>query len=224
MNKTKIEWCDFTWNPVVGCTHGCDYCYARRFAKRLKCPQCSAFVPHLHPERLDQPATVKTPSIIFCGSMCDMFDRNLPAAAFGCVAAAMGAARHHSFIALTKQPEYASYQLRNVADLNNLWLGVSVTTGNDIWRFDALLSVWAGGTVISYEPCLAPIAFPTRGLNWLIIGAQTGPGAVRPECSWIADAISGARDAGIPVFVKHNVVKYFPEFAGLREWPKGMKK
>lgn len=35
MNKTKIEWCDATWNPVTGCLHGCEYCYAQRIAERF---------------------------------------------------------------------------------------------------------------------------------------------------------------------------------------------
>ncbi|MBP2071179.1 DUF5131 family protein [Thermoanaerobacterium butyriciformans] len=35
MNKSKIEWCDFTWNPVTGCRHGCPYCYAAKQAKRF---------------------------------------------------------------------------------------------------------------------------------------------------------------------------------------------
>lgn len=35
MNKTKIDWCDSTWNPVTGCFHGCKYCYARGIAKRF---------------------------------------------------------------------------------------------------------------------------------------------------------------------------------------------
>lgn len=35
MNKTDIEWADMTWNPVVGCKHGCEYCYAQRYAKRF---------------------------------------------------------------------------------------------------------------------------------------------------------------------------------------------
>lgn len=35
MNKTKIEWCDDTWNPVTGCLHKCEYCYARRIANRF---------------------------------------------------------------------------------------------------------------------------------------------------------------------------------------------
>ena len=45
MNKTKIEWCDYTWNPVTGCMHGCEYCYAadiaHRFAmKEWECSNC----------------------------------------------------------------------------------------------------------------------------------------------------------------------------------------
>lgn len=35
MNKTKIDWCDSTWNPVTGCLHGCEYCYARKMANRF---------------------------------------------------------------------------------------------------------------------------------------------------------------------------------------------
>jgi len=35
-SKTKIEWCDSTWNPVTGCLHGCEYCYARKMAERYK--------------------------------------------------------------------------------------------------------------------------------------------------------------------------------------------
>lgn len=33
--RTKIDWCDASWNPVTGCLHGCEYCYARRIAERF---------------------------------------------------------------------------------------------------------------------------------------------------------------------------------------------
>ena len=33
--KTKIDWCDASWNPVTGCLHGCQYCYAKRIAERF---------------------------------------------------------------------------------------------------------------------------------------------------------------------------------------------
>ena len=36
MNKSKIEWCDYTWNPITGCLHDCEYCYARTITRRFK--------------------------------------------------------------------------------------------------------------------------------------------------------------------------------------------
>ena len=35
MKKTKIDWADSSWNPVSGCLHGCEYCYARGIANRF---------------------------------------------------------------------------------------------------------------------------------------------------------------------------------------------
>lgn len=35
MEKTRIDWCDSTWNPVTGCLHGCEYCYASDIAHRF---------------------------------------------------------------------------------------------------------------------------------------------------------------------------------------------
>ena len=34
-DRTKIDWCDASWNPVTGCLHGCQYCYAKRIAERF---------------------------------------------------------------------------------------------------------------------------------------------------------------------------------------------
>lgn len=44
MKKAKIEWCDSTWNPVTGCLHNCEYCYARKIAERFKgCDKASTY-------------------------------------------------------------------------------------------------------------------------------------------------------------------------------------
>jgi protein gp37 len=43
MNKSKIEWCTRTWNPITGCFHGCPYCYAEKIANRFGL----AFAPRL---------------------------------------------------------------------------------------------------------------------------------------------------------------------------------
>ena len=49
-SKTKIDWADATWNPVTGCLHGCEYCYARRIAERFGSKQMPIFAdyPVLH--------------------------------------------------------------------------------------------------------------------------------------------------------------------------------
>lgn len=44
--KTKIDWADATWNPVTGCLHGCDYCYARRIAERFGSNQMPIFTDY----------------------------------------------------------------------------------------------------------------------------------------------------------------------------------
>lgn len=35
MNRSRIEWCDHTWNPITGCRRGCPYCYARKMTARF---------------------------------------------------------------------------------------------------------------------------------------------------------------------------------------------
>ena len=69
MNRTKIEWCDYTWNPVTGCRTGCWYCYADRMATRFH----RSFEPAFHPERLNEPLRVTTPAKIFVCSTADLF-------------------------------------------------------------------------------------------------------------------------------------------------------
>lgn len=45
-SKTKIDWADATWNPVTGCLHGCEYCYARRIAERFGSKQKPESIEH----------------------------------------------------------------------------------------------------------------------------------------------------------------------------------
>lgn len=53
MNKTRIEWCDSTWNPVTGCLHGCPYCYAEKIAKRFGGYQLDYELDSFHPPRYE---------------------------------------------------------------------------------------------------------------------------------------------------------------------------
>lgn len=69
MNRTKIEWTDYSWNPIVGCDHGCWYCYAAKLAIRFPKNFPNGFKPTFYPERLKEPWKVKKPSKIFTCSV-----------------------------------------------------------------------------------------------------------------------------------------------------------
>lgn len=61
-------------NPFVGCLHDCIYCKPsfQRFGKMQKCPDCQAFKPHWHPERLvNWNKTIEENQFIFFPSMGD---------------------------------------------------------------------------------------------------------------------------------------------------------
>ena len=67
-----------TWNPIVGCSHNCVYCWARRQAQRQKknCPKCGWFTPHLHEERLNR--KFKPNTLVFVSDMGDLFCERVP--------------------------------------------------------------------------------------------------------------------------------------------------
>lgn len=77
MTSRMFSMVKVTWNPVVGCTHNCCYCWARRLARRQKnrCKKCYRFVPHLHPERLNRRFKNK---IVFVVDMGDLFCYEVP--------------------------------------------------------------------------------------------------------------------------------------------------
>jgi protein gp37 len=72
MNRTKIEWCDFTWNPVTGCRKNCPYCYAARMSKRFS-NAWNGFIPTFYPKRLSEPRGAVKSVSIFVSSMGDLF-------------------------------------------------------------------------------------------------------------------------------------------------------
>jgi protein gp37 len=254
MNKTKIEWTDYVWNPVRGCLHNCPYCYGKRIDKRFG---DGSFTPTFHPERLQEPLKVKKPSRIFVGSMADLFgdwDWKMGPGSITrdyimyCIFETMEQCPHHTFIFLTKNPK----GMQGFDFPDNCWCGTSVENQEKAdERIPELLRANCKTLFVSYEPVLGPIDLTditlpgeyqprhimlpslngykinaliddddhlhqsNRHLSWLIIGAQTGPGAVRPHHTWISSAIQQARNANIPVFVKDNV----NWFSKIQEWP-----
>ncbi|MDR2489473.1 MAG: phage Gp37/Gp68 family protein [Desulfovibrio sp.] len=184
MSATKIEWCDHTINPVVGCTKcspGCDNCYAERFAVRLsKNPATAAKYAGVVNERgwtgkmsaLDVTVfhplhAMKKPRRIFCGSMTDLFARGTSFDDLRCIWTQMRAAAKHTFCILTKRPErmYAFCEDNANPPLPNVWLGVTVCNQAEAdAKIPILLSIPAVKRFVSVEPMLGPVDFQ---LEWL---------------------------------------------------------
>ena len=219
MNRTSIEWTDYTWNPVVGCKNHCSYCYAaalcKRFAKPWGLDPDDPFAPGFYPERLDAPSKLKKPSKIFMMSMGELWGPWVPHSWQYRVLEAVEKAYWHTFLNLTKNPEgihkwqYKSTNyIRHLPD--NLWVGVSVDTPESVHRLTTLREdVGHPNKFVSFEPLRGDVAsdpqFRLSGIRWIIIGAQTGPGAEQPPSGWVVPILEAARRAGIPVFVKNNL-------------------
>ncbi len=74
MNKQgigKIDWTDYTWNPVTGCLHGCEYCYMKRLETRFG----MSMDPKFHEKRMNDIAKLKEPSKIFVCSTGDLWGK-----------------------------------------------------------------------------------------------------------------------------------------------------
>jgi len=230
VNKTKIEYADYTWNPVTGCTKGCSYCYARRLAQgRLRniylantdvAPgrdPSDPFSPRFWTDRLHSPRKNNNESKIFVCDMGDLFDPHVPNLWIQAVINEATFCWWHTFQFLTKQPARAA----EFTFPPNAWVGTTIELDN--WEsFNRLLdleNIDANTLFVSVEPMLGPIPYLPARTAWLIIGAMTGPGAIRPEPEWVENLLGHADKYGIPVFLKDNL--HWAEKR--REWPRGIE-
>ena len=121
-DRSAIEWCDASWNPVTGCDRvspGCAHCYALELAPRLRAMGVAKYVAArdggrasgpafgvtLHPGELDRPRRWRRPRRIFVNSMGDLFHADVPFDVVDLVFATMAACPWHTFQVLTKRPE-----------------------------------------------------------------------------------------------------------------------
>lgn len=216
MNKTKIEWADFTWNPVVGCKNGCDYCYARKIFKRFNSRGDSFTDIRLYLERLREPLSVKKPSRIFVGSMCDLFAKWTPKEYIEKVINIIKQCPQHTFMFLTKYPK-GYKRIRKYP--KNCWLGTTVTSYREWKRVEQL---WFNKKnnlkFVSIEPILDQINSLYFYLpDWIILGGLTPKPIHKNE--WIEDFLGMIRNSDKPIFMKSNLK---PAWRGKlrQEWPK----
>ncbi len=223
MGKTKIDWCDEVRNPVWGCKHGCEYCYARKFAyrmsfnddlmdhfkkadKNINIDDIRNFKPTWIESNFVKPFP-KKPSRIFVDSMSDIafwkpewFKR---------VIIKISQNPQHTFIFLTKAPKiYSKYHFPS-----NCWLGVTVTGVDDVNRSIQLESQKNNLTFISLEPMLTEDVLAVYFQhNWIIAGLETGrKGVFIPQIENIELIIDLCEIHKIPLFMKESMKKVWGE-------------
>lgn len=207
MNKTKIDWCTHTVNPVVGCTHGCTYCYAKRMNDRFNWIEDWS-KPEFFPERLKSLKS-KKPKIIFMNSMSDIADWK--EVWIEQIFKIVNENPQHKYLFLTKRPkEYGKlFRESKLLKTSNVWYGTTITKSmQDTYTPNTL------NTFVSIEPIHGPIDFLVAGdkffkwmPKWVIVGAETGnkKDKVIPKKEWILDIKEQCRNAGVPIFMKESL-------------------
>ncbi len=207
---STIEWTEFTWNPVTGCSkvsEGCRHCYAERMAGRLRAMgnarYANGFRVTLHDDLVDLPRTLRRPRVIFVNSMSDLFHEAVPPDFIARVFDTMAACPQHTFQVLTKR----SARLRELAPAlswpPNVWMGVSIEDSRVLHRVGDLRTVPAGVRFLSCEPLIGPLDdIRLDGISWVIVGGESGPGARAMHRVWVESIRRQCRAADVAFFFK----------------------
>jgi len=209
--SSAIEWTDATWNPWMGCERvspGCAHCYMYREQRQ-----------YWHdPEALRrsktkffEPLRWQEAKLVFTCSWSDWFHPSADAwrdEAWDVIQQTP----HLTYQILTKRPELISDRLPE--DWNqgwaNVWLGVSIENSRFTWRADVLRDVPAEVRFISAEPLLGSLfkssgrrsPLDLDGIDWLIVGGESGPGARPLNLSWAFELAEACDQASTAFFMK----------------------
>jgi protein gp37 len=210
MARSKIEWTETTWNPVTGCTRissGCTNCYAYRMAKRLQAVgnvrYKNGFKLTLHEDLVSAPLVWKKPRLIFVNSMSDLFHEDIPFAFIKRVFSTMKTAEKHTFQVLTKRSPRLSELAPRLDWPPNVWMGVTVESEDCTPRIKDLLKVPSSVRFVSFEPLLGPIDnVDLNGIDWAIVGGESGPGARPMKKQWVTAIHDRCDDSDVAFFFK----------------------
>ncbi len=210
--NSKIEWTESTWNPVTGCTKissGCKNCYAERMALRLKAAgsrnYANGFRVTPHPHILNTPLRWRQSRTIFVNSMSDLFHSNVPLDFISKIFDVMCQASRHRFQVLTKRSHRLLQLSPKLPWPENVWMGVTVENAGCTFRIDHLRQTPAAIKFISFEPLLGPIPnINLEGIDWVIVGGESGPGARPMKSDWAIDIRDQCLDAEVPFFFKQG--------------------
>jgi protein gp37 len=217
---TQIEWTDATWNPVTGCTKitlGCDNCYAERFAERFRRvpghPFEFGFDLKLRQDRISQPLQWRKPRRIFVNSMSDLFHKEIPKDFIDAVFSTMEKANWHVFQLLTKRSSLMARYLKGRYGEGkappHIWVGVSIEDAKNTVRLKHLQAAQASVKFVSFEPLLSSVGrVDLSGIDWAIVGGESGPRARPMEEKWAVEIKDQCR--------KYRVAFFFKQWGGIR--------
>ncbi|MBI5238299.1 MAG: phage Gp37/Gp68 family protein [Deltaproteobacteria bacterium] len=208
--KSSIEWTGSTWNPVTGCAKispGCKHCYAERMARRLQAMgqpnYANGFALATHEHVLELPLQWKKPQTIFVNSMSDLFMEDVPVKFIKRVFDVMQKAHWHTFQVLTKRSKRLMELSLELTWTPNIWMGVSVENQDYTYRIDHLRETGAMTKFLSLEPLLGPLPdLNLDGIDWVIVGGESGPGARPVDASWVIDIRNQCLKGNVPFFFK----------------------
>jgi protein gp37 len=207
------EWWDISWNVVTGCdpvSAGCMNCYARRLAghfRYLGQPRYrNGFRVTYHPEVLAEVDMGGSSKFIFVCSMSDLFHERITDEFRAKVFARMRTNSRHTFMLLTKRSgkmvEWVE-KCKVTSWPQNVWAGVTVEDVSQLGRLDDLRLIPARVRFVSFEPLLSMIQSPDlSGLQWAIIGGETGPNARVMDAGWASELLDACLLQGLKVWFK----------------------
>lgn len=209
----NIEWAKWSWNPVTGCKHDCQYCYAYDIAMRFQ----GSFDPKFHENRLTMPANTKIPKgketlpgikNVFVCSMADLFGDWVPRIWIEKIINACIQNQQWTYLFLTKNPRrYAEFSFPA-----NCWLGASADTQA---RLDNAVSAFSGIKerknilFLSCEPLEENLAMPDgKFIDWLIIGGRSKSSRMpehQPQIDWVNNLVNWAKTNDVKLYFKPNL-------------------
>lgn len=160
-----------------------------------------------YPHRLQEPIKEKRGGKVFVVDVGDLFGAWVPKDWIDQVLEITKQCPQHIFQFLTKKPKrFLEFKFGE-----NCWVGTSVNSNEDTERAEILKKISAPVRYLSIEPLLGEISFDLTGLEWLIVGAQTGKNPSLPDNKWVDNILSRAAQLSIPVFMKDNLKQCYKQ-------------
>lgn len=163
----------------------------------------NGFSVTVHESVLGDPLKWRRPRLVFVNSMSDLFHKSVPLAFIEAVFEIMNCASQHTFQLLTKRPSRVALLNGRLRWTPNIWLGTSIESERWLERLTSLKETDACTKFLSLEPLLGPLPdIPLQGINWVIVGGESGPGARPMEADWVRNIRDNCLKNGVPFFFK----------------------